>query len=166
VPLARHAWALGFAVTVVDPRAAFLTAAHFPGARLVETHFESLAPALTLGRDAFAVIMSHHTDRDRQALRFCLDARPAYIGVLGPRARYERLLADLRADGAELPADALDRVHSPIGLSLGAETPDEVALSILGEIVAVRQGFAGGFLSTTSGPLHRPAVTPPPSPGP
>lgn len=162
VPLARQAWALGFIVTVADPRRAFLTPDHFPGARLVETPFDRLAEAVPLGSDAFAVVMSHHTERDRQALWHCLQAGPRYIGVLGPRVRYERLLSDLRTEGCVPPVDVLSRVHSPIGLALGAETPDEVALSILGEIVAVRQGFAGGFLSTSSSPLHRPAVTTPP----
>ncbi|HUU35168.1 MAG TPA: XdhC family protein [Vicinamibacterales bacterium] len=162
VPLARHAWSLGFAVTVVDPRGAFLTEAFFPGARLVEAHFDRLASAVSLGDDAFVVVMNHHTERDRDALRFSLEAGPRYIGVLGPRIRYERLLADVQRDGYEPPGAALARVHSPVGLSLGAETPDEVALSILGEIVAVRQGFSGGFLSTTTSPLHRPTVTPPP----
>jgi xanthine/CO dehydrogenase XdhC/CoxF family maturation factor len=162
VPLARHAFALGFTVMVVDPRAAYLRPDLFAGARLVNTPFDRLSSAVTLGREAFAVVMSHHMERDRLALRYCLEAGPAYIGVLGPRARYERLLSDLSREGF-VPAPSLPaRVHSPVGLSLGAETPEEVALAILAEIVAVRQGFEGGFLSRTAGTLHRP---PTPRPG-
>jgi xanthine dehydrogenase accessory factor len=159
VPLVRHSWSLGFRVTVVDPRAACLRPDLFPGARLVETPFDTLGPVVAVERDSFVVVMSHHTERDRQALGFSLEARPAYIGVLGPRARFERLLSDLQEEGCRPSPAMLARVHSPVGLSLGAETPEEVAVSILGEILAVRHGFAGGFLSGSTGSLHRPPAT-------
>jgi xanthine/CO dehydrogenase XdhC/CoxF family maturation factor len=159
VPLVRQAWLLGFEATVVDPRAAYLQPELFAGARLVRTPFEDLASALTLPQGAYAVVMSHHLDRDRIALRFCLDRDPAYIGVLGPRARYEKLLADLSAEGYVPPTLTASRVHSPIGLALGAESPEEVAMSILSEILAIRRGFGGGFLSGSTGSLHRPAST-------
>ena len=159
VPLVQQAWPLGFAVTVVDPRAAHLRRDLFGSARLVLTAFDALPAALTLPRGAFAVVMSHHLERDRRALRFCLEREPAYIGVLGPRVRYERLLSDLAGEGFTLAAGRRDRVHSPIGLALGAETPEEVAMSILAEILAIRRGFAGGFLAGETGSLHRPADT-------
>ena len=159
VPLARLAWSLGLAVTVVDPRSAYLQPDLFHGARLVLTGFDALPAALALRPGSFVVVMGHHMGRDRQALRFALEAEPAYIGVLGPRARYEKLLDQLKADGVVPSADMLARVHSPIGLSLGAETADEVALSILAEILAVIRGFEGGFLTGTTGSLHRPAAT-------
>ena len=159
VPLVRHAWSLGFTVTVVDPRAAYLRPDLFAGARLVETPFDRLASAVTVGHDSLVVVMSHHMERDRQALRFSLEAGPAYIGVLGPRARFERLLSELKEEGCSPSATTLARVHSPIGLSLGAETPEEVAVSILGEILAVRRGFDGGFLTGSTRSLHRPAAT-------
>ncbi len=155
VPLARMAWAQGYAVTVVDPRAAVLQPAIFPGARLVETSFDRLDGAVEIGPRTFAVVMNHHTVRDRQALGACLTAAPAYVGVLGPRARFDRLLDEMRRDGISPSADALARIHSPVGLSLGAENPEEVALSILAEMLAVRRGFTGGFLSGHTGSLHR-----------
>ena len=114
--------------------------------------------ALTLPRGAFVVVMGHHMDRDWLALRFCFERDSAYIDVLGPRARCERLLSDLRDEGCVLSAAMLDRVHSPVGLLLGAEAPEEVALSILGEILAIRRGFTGGFLKGTTGSLHRSSV--------
>jgi xanthine/CO dehydrogenase XdhC/CoxF family maturation factor len=158
IPLVHHGWTLGFDVTVVDPRAAYLQGDLFPGARLVLTGFDDLASAITLPRGAFVVIMSHHMDRDRLALRFALERDPAYVGVLGPRARYETLLARLKDDGVTPPPGVKDRIHSPVGLALGAESPEEVALSILAEILATRRGFAGGFLSGETGSLHRPAL--------
>lgn len=159
VPLARHAWALGHAVTVVDARAAYLQPALFPGARLIHTAFDALAQTVSIGDGTFAVVMGHHMERDRLALRHCFAAMPAYIGVLGPRARFERLLAELARDGVSPPAEILARIHSPIGLALGAETPEEVALSMLAEILAVRRGFSGGSLRGHTGGLHRPAAT-------
>jgi xanthine/CO dehydrogenase XdhC/CoxF family maturation factor len=155
VPLVQQARALGFDVTVVDPRAAYLQSDLFTGARLVLAGFDQLAAAMTLPRGAFVVVMSHHMERDRQALRFCFERDPAYIGVLGPRARYEKLLAELQKAGCAPSAAIRERVHSPVGLALGAETPEEVALSILGEILALSRGFGGGFLSGTTGSLHR-----------
>jgi len=159
VPLARQAWSLGFAVTVVDPRSAYLRPDLFPGARLVSSAFEALPSALALRPGSFVVVMSHHMERDRQALRFAFESESAYIGVLGPRARFEKLLGQLKEEGVVPSTDRLARVHSPIGLSLGAETSDEVAVSILAEILAVRRGFAGGFLNGSTGSVHGRAAT-------
>ncbi|MDE3155331.1 MAG: XdhC family protein [Acidobacteriota bacterium] len=156
-PLVRQAWAVGFAVTVIDPRDAFLVPSRFPGATLVSSHPETFAGRVALPAGGFVVIMNHHLARDRESLRFALASRTAYVGLLGPRARYERLLSDLAADGYVPAAADLARVRSPIGLALGAETAEEVALSIVSELVAVRNGFEGGALRGTAGSLHRSA---------
>ena len=95
-------------------------------------------------------------ERDQESLRFSLESDAVYIGVLGPRSRYEKLLTALAEQGYRPDASKTSRVRSPVGLSLGAETPDEVALSILGEILAIRRGFGGGFLSGSARSLHRP----------
>ncbi len=156
-PLARQAWVLGFAVTVVDVRDAFLVAARFPGTTLISSHFSRFADRVPLRADSVVVVMNHHLERDRHSLRFALQSGAAYIGMLGPRARYERLLADLAREGFVPSATGLAAVRSPIGLALGAETAEEVALSIVAELVAVRNGFEGGTLSGTAVSLHRPA---------
>lgn len=155
VPVAQLAWTVGFGVTVVDPRATFLTPERFPGATLVLAHVDELPDKVALTSRTFVVILNHHAERDRGSVRFAVAAGAAYIGVLGPRARYERLLADLTAEGFT-PASALAHVRSPVGLSLGADTPEEVAVSIVGEILAVHRGFDGGFLRGWEGSLHRP----------
>jgi xanthine/CO dehydrogenase XdhC/CoxF family maturation factor len=155
-PVAELAWMLGFAVTVVDAREAFLTAERFGAATRICAHFSQFDGRVTLGRGSFALIMNHHIERDRESLRFCLESDAAYIGVLGPRARYDRLRASLADQGYVPDPLKAARVRSPVGLSLGAETPQEVALSILGELLAFRRGFAGGFLSGSAGSLHRP----------
>ncbi len=155
-PVARLAWTLGFAVTVVDVREAFLAPGRFPDATLVCAHFSQFADRVKPRAGAFMLVMNHHVERDQESLRFGLESDAAYVGVLGPRSRYEKLLAGLAAHGYTPDAAKLSRVRSPVGLSLGAETPDEVAVSIMGEILAIRRGFEGGFLSGSVRSLHRP----------
>jgi xanthine dehydrogenase accessory factor len=155
-PVARLAWTLGFAVTVVDVREAFLAPDRFPDATLICAHFSQFADHVKPRAGAFMLVMNHHVERDQESLRFGLESDAAYVGVLGPRSRYEKLLAVLAADGYTPDLAKLSRVRSPVGLSLGAETPDEVAVSIMGEILALRRGFEGGFLSGSVRSLHRP----------
>jgi len=156
VPVAQLAWSLGFTVTVVDVREAPLTPERFPRARLVRAHFSQFPEKLRLAPASYALVMNHHIERDRESLRFSLESDVAYIGVLGPRSRYDRLLAELEKKGYVPLSSKLSRVRSPVGLALGAETPQEIAVSILAEILATRRGFEGGFLSGTVSSLHRP----------
>lgn len=158
-PLARGAWELGFAVTLVDVREAFLTAERFPGMTRVLAQPGRFAEAVTLGRRSFAVVMHHHLERDREALQVALASNAPYIGVLGPRSRLQKLLTALAEAGYVPDRAALTRVRSPVGLALGAETPEEIAVSILGEVLAVERGFDGGFLSGRQTSLHRPAAS-------
>jgi xanthine dehydrogenase accessory factor len=154
VPLTKLAWQLGFVVTVVDVREALVTSARFPEATTrVLAHFTQFADLVPLDAQSFVVVLNHHLERDRESLRFALASKARYIGVLGPRARYRRLMA-----GLDWPADAVHaRVRSPIGLALGAETPEEIAVSVMGEILAIRRGFDGGFLDGREDSLHRPS---------
>ena len=155
-PVAQLAWTLGFAVTVVDVRETFLTKERFGGATRVCAHFSQFAERVALRPGSFSLIMNHHVERDQESLRFSLESDAAYIGVLGPRSRYDKLLAGLAEQGYVPDPTRAARVRSPVGLSLGAETPEEVATSILGELLAIRRGFDGGFLSGSVGSLHRP----------
>ena len=158
-PLARLGWELGFAVTVVDVRAAFLTHERFPHARLIAEHFSRFHERLALHRRSYAVIMNHHLERDRESLRFALGSSAAYIGALGPRSRFQKLLGGLRDHGVVLDPAQVARVRSPVGLALGAESPEEIAISIIGEILATQRGFDGGFLAGRDGSLHRSSDT-------
>jgi xanthine/CO dehydrogenase XdhC/CoxF family maturation factor len=155
-PLAQLAWNVGFSVTLVDARDAFLTAERFPNAVLVPSHFRQFGERVRLRAASFVLIMNHHVERDRESLRFALESDAGYIGVLGPRLRYERLLAALTDDRYMAPASRLAVVRSPVGLALGAETPHEVAVAIVSELLATRRGFEGGFLSGSVASLHRP----------
>lgn len=154
-PLARLGWELGFTVTVVDVRAAFLTRERFPHATLLSAHSSGFHEALALHQRSYAVIMNHHLERDRASLCFALESRAAYIGALGPRSRFHKLLSGLREQGVALDPATVSRVRSPVGLALGAESPEEIAVSILSEILAIQRGFDGGFLAGRDGALHR-----------
>ena len=97
-----------------------------------------------------AVVMAHSAVHDGAYLRAMLDAGAGYVGVLGPRRRTLELLGLGSVDDAHVPPS----VHSPAGLDLGAETPEEIALSIVAEIAAVRGGRTGGMLRERRGPIH------------
>lgn len=148
-PVTRLAWTLGFAVTVVDVRDALLTTERFGRATLICAHFADFAERVSLPQGSFALVMNHHLERDLESLRFTLESEAGYVGVLGPRARYDRLLAELAQSGYVPAAARADRVRSPVGLAIGAETPDEIATSIVGELLAVCRGVDGGFLNGT-----------------
>ncbi len=150
IPLARLASLFGWHVTVVDHRSAFVNTARFPDAnKLVRASLAQDAtgfPAdVEVDARTMAVVMAHAATHDRAYLHALLDAGAGYIGVLGPRRRTLELLG-----GRELS----DSVYSPIGLDIGAESPDEIALAIVAEITAVAAGRPGRMLRERDGPIH------------
>jgi xanthine/CO dehydrogenase XdhC/CoxF family maturation factor len=156
IPLAAQVGDLGWPVTIVDARPAFTTPERFPGARLVLAHPPQFGASIELGERSHVMVMNHHLDRDRATLAFALESRVPWIGVLGPRARYQKLIDGLAAEGYVPPPDALSRVRNPVGLDIGAESAEEVALSIVGALVAERRGFRGGQLDGVTGRIHDP----------
>ena len=152
-PLAAQALALGYRVQVADRRGAYLTPGRFPGAALLPLDKDELP--ITLPERGAAIIMNHHLDRDAESLRHALTCGAGFVGVLGPRSRYKGLLEALAEDDFVPTPAQLERVRSPVGLSLGAEAPEEVALSILAELMAWRRGARGGPLNGHAGPIHQ-----------
>jgi xanthine dehydrogenase accessory factor len=146
IPLAAQAVALGWRVQVVDARAAFLTAARFPHCELLHLHPEQFLSLHTTPR-SFAIIMNHHLERDSQSLAWLVKQDVAYVGVLGPKSRFEKMRSSEMGN--------LDHIRNPIGLDIGAESPDEVALAIMAELIAFRRGFAGGMLNGRTGRIHQ-----------
>lgn len=139
-PVAELADFLGWRVTVVDHRAAYLVPARFPAATaLVETPAAELASAVRLADQRAAIVMSHHLESDLHYLRALAASHVPYVGLLGPAARRERLLQDLAADAAPLR----DRLRAPVGLDIGGRSPESIALSIIGEVHAAINGRAG-----------------------
>jgi xanthine dehydrogenase accessory factor len=160
IPLVRYAADLGWRVEVIDDRDAFLKPGRFPGAsRFVKS--EPLEAAREAGVDdrTYVAVMSHNFLRDKDYLRSFVGTPAAYIGMLGPAARLDRLLAELRREGYHPDPSDLAVVHGPAGLDLGGDGPTDVAWAILAEIMAVRNGRRGGFLRDRKGPIHERPVT-------
>jgi xanthine dehydrogenase accessory factor len=158
IPLSARAVDLGWIVKVVDSRGRFLHPERFPGANLITAEPSDLESHISLGPRSFVMVMNHHLERDRVCLRFALESATPYIGVLGPRKRFLEALYDLQKSGFEPDATQLEKVRNPVGLDIGAESPSEVALSIMSELIAVRRGFAGGILNGRSGRIHDPLM--------
>jgi xanthine dehydrogenase accessory factor len=106
------------------------------------------------GMDALAVVMTHHYVHDVPILRDLLDRPLAYVGLLGPRKRAEKILGDLGESGTKVPPEQRARLHAPVGLDLGADTPEQVALSIIAEIQAVLSGRNARPLRERTRPIH------------
>jgi xanthine dehydrogenase accessory factor len=154
-PLVHFAKDLGWAVTVVDPRAALATKDRFPEADAVIVGRIGKTPSnLALDARTFAVIMTHHYVHDLPLLRTLLPRPLAYLGLLGSRRRAEKILADLAAGGLAITPDMRSRLHAPVGLDLGADGPEEVALAILAEMKATLAGRDARPLRERSGPIH------------
>lgn len=145
----RHGWR----VDVVDPRRSFLREDRFPGARLLDAQAQEAAEATGAGAWTATVVMSHDFHRDAAFLAGFLERGVPYLGVLGPRDRTERLLAELPSVLAEADLGAL---HAPAGLDIGADGSEQVATAIVAEILAVLHGRSGGELRRQPGPIHGP----------
>jgi xanthine/CO dehydrogenase XdhC/CoxF family maturation factor len=154
-PLVRFAKEFGWHVTVADPRRDFVTADRFPAAdALVAGPAHELVARTGLRPGALAVVMTHHYVHDVPILRDLFGRDPRYVGLLGPKKRAERILADLAHEGV-VPSDTLrQRLHAPVGLDLGSTTPEEVALSIIAEMRAVLGGRDARSLRWRERPIH------------
>jgi xanthine/CO dehydrogenase XdhC/CoxF family maturation factor len=115
---------------------------------------EQLIPLLNPGPDALVVVMTHHYVHDLPLLGALLGRPLAYVGLLGPRRRAARILADLAATAPAAAAELGRRLRAPVGLDLGADGPEQVALAILAEMQAVLGGRDGRPLREREGPIH------------
>lgn len=154
-PLILFGRNLGFEVVVIDVRGSEAALSRFSAADRLVVAAGAAAAIEKLGgladRHAAALVMNHHYDNDRDLVRGLLGTPVGYLGLLGPQSRGRRLLAELKNED---PSFETERVFSPVGLDLGADTPVKVALSILAEILAVLAGRQGGFLKDRSAPIH------------
>ena len=150
--LARLASLVGYRVTLIDDRAEFLSRDLFSspleqGIDLVvaEQWAEAVRAAIATGRGVSLAIVTRGHKQDEDCLRAAIAANPSYIGMIGSKRRTNIVLDKLREEGAY--EEQLKKVRAPIGLDIGAVSPEEVALAILAEIVAERRGGSGGSLS-------------------
>jgi len=139
--VAPAALAADFAVTVLDDREEFADPGRFPGANVVLCSFDGALERLDVDAASYVVIVTRGHTHDMDVLVQALRTPARYIGLMASRSKYARMVAALRDAG--LSEDALARVHSPIGLDIGAETPAELAVSIVAEMIQVRAGADG-----------------------
>jgi xanthine dehydrogenase accessory factor len=152
--LCRLARTAGWRPFVCDPRSQFATRERFPEAEGVIAAWpdEALASLGGIDRATYIAVLTHDPKLDDATLTIALRSDAPYVGAMGSRRAQARRRERLLAAGME--EELLDRIAAPIGLDLGAVTPDETALSIMAEVVAVRNGREGGRLSQISGRIH------------
>ncbi|GAB3934618.1 XdhC family protein [Mucilaginibacter myungsuensis] len=152
-PLVQLAVRLGWRVSVVDGRPQLVTEHRFPGAEWVQVARLEELPQHVIPQ-GLAVLMSHNYFYDMAVLQqLSMLQDISYIGILGPRKKTDRILGELEQQGINT-AVLDERIYSPIGLDIGGENADEIALSIMAELQAVRNGFKGGSLRDLKAPIH------------
>jgi xanthine dehydrogenase accessory factor len=152
-PLSRFARALGFEVIVSDARAKLATRERFPDAdRIIQGWPDETLEQVPIRPNTYVTILSHDPKFDEPALIGTLGTPAAYVGAIGSRGTQ----ADRRRRLAEagVSPEKIARLRAPIGLDIGAATPEEMAISILGEIIALRRGRSGGSLAVAAGRIH------------
>jgi xanthine dehydrogenase accessory factor len=155
LPLVEMATILGWQITVVDGRASHASKQRFSKAHkiVVGKPAEAIKQVVIDERTAF-VLMTHNYNYDLAMLRVLLETKSRYIGTLGPKKRLSRMLAELEEQGQVITSEQEGRIYGPIGLDLGAEAAEEIALSILAEIKAVLTMKQGTFLREKPGEIH------------
>jgi xanthine dehydrogenase accessory factor len=137
--LAKMAHDVGFRIHVIDDREKFASAERFGGGIDVTVeHIPTWLEQHTLPPTSYAVIVTRGHTHDLDALRALASAQIRYVGLIGSRAKVKRIYDELRREG--MPPESLRAVHAPIGLDIGAITPQEIAVSILAELIAVKHG--------------------------
>ncbi|WP_207428833.1 XdhC family protein [Pedobacter sp. SYSU D00535] len=160
IPLVRIADVLGWDAAVYDGRPALLQASRFPGAReMILTKAEDFSSKCSFDSRTVVVLMTHNYNYELTVLRDLLATDLPYLGVLGPKKKLNRMLSELAGQGVQIDEGTIGRLYGPVGFDIGAETSEEIALSIAAEIKAVLSGRAGGSLRDKNGPIHEPGIT-------
>jgi len=155
IPVAETAKNLGWHTTIVDHRKAFANGERFPAAdEIIITRAENLEENLTIAENTVAVVMSHNYEHDKNILKFLLNSNARYIGALGPKRRTENILSEWREAGEIFSGEQLNKLYAPVGLDIGADTPESIALSIIAEIKSVLADRNGGFLRRRNGSIY------------
>ncbi|MGI8668448.1 MAG: XdhC family protein [Aridibacter sp.] len=155
VPLAEIAKSLGWRVTIVDHREKFANKESFAKADKISiSRPEQTAENIEIDENSVAVIMTHNYEHDKNILKVLLKSNAKYIGKLGPKRRSENMLREFKEEGLEFTEEELNKFYSPIGLDIGADTPEAIALSIVAEIQAVLSERKGGFLRNRTGSIY------------
>ncbi|MDQ3922650.1 MAG: XdhC/CoxI family protein [Actinomycetota bacterium] len=163
--VARIGKHMGYRVTVCDARAVFATRDRFPTAdEVVVAWPDEFLKTAKVDKRTVICVLTHDPKFDVPVLVEALKTPAGYIGAMGSRRTHNNRSARLKEEG--ITDEELSRISSPIGLDIGARTPEETAVAIAAEIIALRTGHSGGRLSQRSGPIHAPEPDTPPSPDP
>lgn len=153
LPLVQLAGILGWETTVVDGRPNLATSTRFPGAtRVLVAKPNQVLPQLKVDSQTAIVLMTHNYNYDMALLKELIQKQVSYIGVLGPKKKMEMMLDNLKA--SNIPVTSTDNIYGPLGLDIGAETSEEIALSVLAEIKAVLNSRKGKFLRDKKETIH------------
>lgn len=155
LPVVHFAKALGWYVSVIDPQARSQTKERFKECDYVILgSVDKAISQIEFNEQFVAVAMSHNYIYDLEFLQRLSNISLKYLGILGPKKRTNRLLQDLKYEGCSLP----EQLYSPVGLDIGADNPEAIALSIIAEIQAVTKNRMGGFLKDCSAPIHSDSI--------
>ena len=155
IPLVEIAHTLGMRSCVFDRRPAYANRRHFPNCDAIVVSGPDRIKIEEIVDDRSAcIVMNHQIDVDRNVIACLLPSAAPYIGILGPKRRTARMLRELQESGVQWQASTLARLFSPVGVDIGAETPEEIALSIVAEIKSVFQGSSAGFLRDKNLAIH------------
>ncbi|RKR84832.1 xanthine/CO dehydrogenase XdhC/CoxF family maturation factor [Mucilaginibacter gracilis] len=159
VPLTKMAGVLGWDVTVIDGRANYARAERFTVAKqIITARPHEVLNHLSLDKLTAIVMMTHNYNYELALLRQLLPLQPPYIGMLGPKKKLDRMLAELEEGGLAITAAHLQHVYGPVGLDIGSESPEEIALSIVAEVKAVLSGRKGYPLKQKAQAIHAPEI--------
>lgn len=154
-PVVQMAALLGWETTLADGRPAYASAARFPTCRIHIAPVSNPLGSIAFNRHTAVLLMSHNYQYDKAALKQALHSEAGYIGILGPARKRERMLQELQEEGFTITAQQQQRIYGPTGLDIGAETPQEIALSILSEIKTVFAQTQGHLLRSRKGSIHQ-----------
>lgn len=156
IPLARIASEVGFNVTVTDDCVAHIAPVKFPTVdSLIHASREQVVCRLSINPFTAAVLLSHNYKYDLQVLKSLITTDIRYIGIMGPSKRFEKMKVEIESNGTVFSVNTMKKIFSPVGLDLGAETPEEIAISIVSEIQAFFNNRSGLMLKDRTGPIHK-----------
>jgi xanthine dehydrogenase accessory factor len=139
----------GFSVEVIDDRPEYANAERFPEAdRITQGRFDEVLADYPVDSNTYVVCVTRGHKHDETSLRAVVSSAAAYVGMIGSKRRVAAVMQHLLDDG--IAPEAIDRMHAPIGMDIGAETPEEIAVSIMSEIIMVRRGGSGAPMRRTS----------------
>jgi xanthine/CO dehydrogenase XdhC/CoxF family maturation factor len=155
LPLMHFADILGWETKIVDGRANYARPERFATAcQVLVSKPEKVLEQIAIDPWTAFALMTHNFIYDKAMLRELCQKEAKYIGMLGPKKKLDRMLEELANEGINIDSEQQKAIYGPIGLDIGAETPEEIALSIIAEIKAVFEGRNGSFLRTKTGAIH------------